>query len=563
MEGNRTLGIRHGFLDLVNQDRKEIWKLLDSRDEWIQNEEWKPHFDAIVSKYRYSSRFAFMRILAQKETGLSLAEMTDEALSVGFKVDGLGKFTNITMEHAETMEDDELKQYNDLMRRYVSETNPEYSDEAEQLIARAFALPNRTGEKGALSRDEFIRLGHMADFSLEDMQFILLRVLGDNEVGFKPSTAMDLIDMYGFITHAKLAQVEELKAWYCEKLGKVKKAAYESKPLYYTRVIVETLTKTFTQWTPEKQNEEFRKWLQQQAPTLDLKSKTARLVYMNLAAYAYIQHVARNDEPTIALYEEMCDDGYYQDDQFYNDMKDLSELQEYHIVTKELFFENGTPKLDKCKAVAAKLIRENAGYASSSATRDDNSQLYYHVLHVENGKITARGELNKDSKERITQILMDQLVPTKSDLLYMLWFVAEDDWIGNVQNAAERTKLMNNFLSAAEALLKAAYLPEFYPPNILEETMLLSLALGGGDRMPAQVYESICAAFKVVKKAAKKKAKKKTTEEKREIVAYYYALQEEHRSKKECKMLCAEHYGISVKTVESYDQAYKGGLLDK
>lgn len=93
--------------------------------------------------------------------------------------------------------------------------------------------------------------------------------------------------------------------------------------------------------------------------------------------------------------------------------------------------------------------------------------------------------------------------------------------------------------------------------------MLLSLALGGGDRMPAQVYESICAAFKVVKKAAKKKAKKKTTEEKREIVAYYYALQEEHRSKKECKMLCAERYGISVKTVESYDQAYKGGLLGK
>lgn len=50
-----------------------------------------------------------------------------------------------------------------------------------------------------LSREEAFILGHILQFSLEDMEWFLLRVC-DVEGGFRYNSSNDLIEAYGFLT---------------------------------------------------------------------------------------------------------------------------------------------------------------------------------------------------------------------------------------------------------------------------------------------------------------------------------------------------------------------------
>ena len=66
MERNYTEAVRDGFFDLMENDTVEIWKNLDRSAAMIKSGKWKEHYAEIVSKYRFSSRFAIMRILFEK-----------------------------------------------------------------------------------------------------------------------------------------------------------------------------------------------------------------------------------------------------------------------------------------------------------------------------------------------------------------------------------------------------------------------------------------------------------------------------------------------------------------
>lgn len=548
MERNYTEQIREGFFDLIENDTAQIWKNLDRSAGMISSGNWKSHYEQIVSKYRLSSRFAFMRILFEKATGLSPAKADSKALSKGFQVAGIGVFSDITIDHAGRMGSREVEQYKMLLLQSVEE--PDCREEAEHLIDRALALPSQ-GQKGNLSRDEIIRLGHMVHFSLEDMQFILLRVLGDNEAGFRYSSSMDVIDMYGFITNSGLSETEKLKTWYRENAARIKKVDYDDKPADCTQNIADSLEQTFLDWAPENRTDNFKSWLRQNAPFLDIKSKTARKVYMNLAAYAYIL-----SDKTITDMSDMIGND------FYSDMEKISNNRKYHDYTVRLFFRGSKPDARKCDAAASALIYENAEYAGGFRAHDSNSELLYHVPYVENGKVTVRGQLNRNSKTRIHQILMDTAAPTKSDLLYLLWYVANCHWLGISCSAKEKAIFMDEFLAAASCLLEAALLPDFYPPNVLEETLLLSLALGDNDCTPAMVYESICCSFTEKGHARKPVgAKKKSPEQKREMAEYYFAHEAEYPTKTACKKACAAHFGISVSSLEGCCRDYLNGNL--
>lgn len=541
MQRNYTEAVREGFFDLIENDTKDIWKDLDRSVDMIRSGKWKEHYQGIVSKYRFSSRFAFMRILFEEATGLSPAKTDEQALAKGFCVAGIGDFPDITIRHAQQMPEEEVALYRKLLLRRVEENNPDFCREATSLVARAVAAPAE-GAKCALRRDEIIRLGHMVNFSLESMQFILLRVLGDNEAGFNHSASGDIIDLYGFINRSPLSQVDALKAWYEENAAAIPKAEYADKPVHFTRDIATAFEQTFLNWAPENREEEFKKWLLQQAPCLDLKSKTARKVYMNLAAYAYIRakkyHLDHNDIVGDDLYE---------------DMEYLSRVPGYHAYALQLFFKGTKPDAQKCKSVAEGLIYENAEYADNFGMRDNNSELLYHVPYVEKGKITTRGSFNKNSKKRIEDILMDKVAPAKSDLLYLLWIVANCQWVGMDISPEEKPLFLDDFLAAASCLLEAAFLPDFYPPNILEETLMLALVLGDEAEPPATIYEAICSAFTDKGKVKKKVgAKKKSPEEQKQIADYYYSHLSAYPTKTACKKACAAHFGVSKSSVEGF-----------
>lgn len=554
MERNYTKAVRAGFFDLIEKDTVEIWENLDRSVAMIKSGRWKEHYSEVVAKYRFSSRFAIMRVLFEKATGLSPSKTDEQALARGFSVAGIGNFPNITIKHAKELTDTEVALYQQLLLRRVEENNPRYTQEALRLVPGVLELPS-AGAKCNLTRDELIRLGHMVDFSLEDMQFVLLRVLGDNEAGFKYSASADIIDIYGFLTRATLAQVDELKAWYDQNAAKIKKVEYADKPVQFTQDKANSIELVFSKWSPENRVAEFQNWLLKNAPYLDLKSKTARKIYVNLAMYAYVRATSK----TCQLHFDTND---ILTDNFYNDIENIAfgqEFHDFHAYAVQLFFKNSKPDLRKCDAVASELIYENAEYAGAFSAHETDSQLLYHVPYLEKGKITSRGILNKDSKDRIVAILMDQVSPAKSDLLYLLWFAANTHWIIS-SSAAEKASFLNDFLDAASCLLGEAFLPEFYPCGILEETMLLSIVLGNEEKSPAMIYESICSTF--TEKGKKKKQTgdtMKTSAKKKEIALYFYDLLADPRkkegyvvSKETCKKRCAEHFGIGKSSVEIY-----------
>ena len=260
MERNYTEAVRDGFFDLIENDTVEIWGNLDRSVAMIKSGKWKEHYSEVVAKYRFSSRFAIMRVLFEKVTGLPPSKTDEQALAKGFSVAGIGNFPNITIKHAKELTDTEVALYQQLLLRRVEENNPDYTQEALRLVPGVLELPF-AGTKCNLTRDELIRLGHMVDFSLEDMQFILLRVLGDNEAGFKYSASTDIIDIYGFLTRSTLAQVDELKVWYEQNAAKIKKVEYADKPVQFTQDIANSLEQTFAQWSPESRVAEFQNWL--------------------------------------------------------------------------------------------------------------------------------------------------------------------------------------------------------------------------------------------------------------------------------------------------------------
>ena len=543
---NYTEAVRNGFFDLAEANIPEIWKELDRSADMLASGQWKAHFQEVISKYRFSSRFAIMRILFEKATGLTPASTDDQALEKGFSVAGIGNFPNITLKHAEQLSPQEIAAYRKLLLRRVKEKDPAHAQEAARLIDQALTLP-APGQKSALCREALIRLGHMVDFSLEDMQFLLLRSLGDNEAGFLYSASGDLIDMYGFITHTGLTEIDSLKSWYLKNAAKLPKVDYADKPIHCTQDIAESIEQVFGRWQPEERDDQFRLWLCQQAPYLDIKSKSARKLYVNLAAYACIR----------ASHAPISDMSEFVDINFYSDMEYISHMRDYHSFAQILFFKNGKPDPGKCERAAATLIYENAELAGGFQSHEVDSQLYYHVPYVEKGAVTARGKYNKDSRQRIRNILTDVVSPQKSDLLYLLWFVANNHWIGTEPTPEEKANLMDDFIAAATCLLEAAFLPEFYPPNLLEETLLTALALGDTDHNPAAVYESICSVFTdrgVTKKAPG--STKKTAEEKRRIAAYYYDHLSQYPTKSACKKACADHFKIGVASVEGYCREY-------
>lgn len=484
--GNYTKSIQSGFYDMIEKDITDIWSELNINTAAITSEDWKAYFTSVVAKYKVSMRFALMRILFEIASDLPPEKITDSDLKKGFSVQGIGDFPDITICHAEELDPAEIQQYKDLLLKRVTESNPKGKprlfEQADTLIDSALALPAE-GSKSLLSREQIILLGHLVDFSYADMQFLLLRVLGDNKVGFSFSASSDLIDIYCFLKHKNADAVNRLKRWYANGPATCEKVEEEEKSICCTQDIANSLENRFLKMKEKK----FQFYMTQNASVLDLKPKTAHKVYLNLAGYAslFFGGFTIHDDTVRAL------------SNFNDEITKLMALRGLSREAKSLFFTNFKPDAEKCGRYADILVSENCELATDFSIHERDKKLFYHVPFVDgHGKVNVRGTLNNNIQNRITRILMGETAPQKSDILYLLWVVAGFQWIGeDTGSAAEKRALLNDFLAAASCVLKAALLPAFYPPSVLEQTILTSIVQEGPERSPAVVYEDICSAF--------------------------------------------------------------------
>ena len=483
---NYTKSIQNGFYDIIEKDITDIWAELNINTAAIASEDWKSYFSSVVAKYKVSMRFALMRILFEIASDLPPEKITDDDLKKGFSVQGIGNFPDITIRHAEGLDSTEIQQYKDLLLKRVSESNPKGKpklfEQAGTLIDSALALPAE-GSKSLLSRKQIILLGHLVDFSYADIQFLLLRVLGDNEVGFSFSASSDLIDIYCFLKHKNADAVNRLKHWYANGPAKCEKIEEEEKGICCTQDIANSLENRFLKMTEK----DFQLYMTQNAAVLDLKPKTAHKVYLNLAGYASLffkGFTVRDD--TVKAFSN-----------FNDEIVKLMGLRGLSREAESLFFTNSKPDAKKCSQYAAVLVSENYELATNFSIHEKSTSLFYHVPFVDGrGKINVRGTLNNSIQDRITRILMGETAPQKSDILYLLWVVVGFQWIGeDTGSAAEKRTFLNDFLAAASCVLKAALLPAFYPPSVLEQAILMSIVEEGPERSPAVVYEDICSAF--------------------------------------------------------------------
>ena len=484
--GNYTKSIQSGFYDMIEKDITDIWAELNINTAAIASEDWKSYFSSVVAKYRMSMRFALMRILFEIASDLPPEKITDDDLKKGFSVQGIGNFPDITIRHAEELDPDEIQQYKDLLLKRVSESSPKSKpklfEQAGTLIDSALTLPAE-GSKSLLSREQIILLGHLVDFSYADMQFLLLRVLGDNEVGFSFSASSDLIDIYCFLKHKNADAVNRLKRWYTGGPAKHQKVEVEEKNLCCTQDIANSLENRFLKMTEK----DFQLYMTQNAPVLDLNPKTAHKIYLNLAGYAslFFEGFTVHDDTVRAL------------SNFNDEITKLMSLRDLSREAKSLFFTNFRPDSQKCSQYAAVLVSENYEIATNFSIHRKDKKLFYHVPFVDGyGKVNVRGTLNNNIQNRITRILMGETAPQKSDILYLLWVVAGFQWIGeDTGSSAEKRTFLNDFLAAASCVLRAALLPAFYPPSVLEQAILMSIVQEDSEHSPAVVYENICSAF--------------------------------------------------------------------
>lgn len=549
------------IFDLLDRDVADIWADIDSTPDTTDAELWRKKMKQIAHSYTCSSRFALMRILFSRAGG------QDAATGFEAVVNGITcRFPDISSEHAEMLVPEEHIQYLELLREIASWQPDSDPDMNEQIICRAwldqksadllsehkipteirnneaklkkertaFKKYNKSCYGKRMTREEALMLGHVLNFSLAEMQWYLLRVLVEDE-GFRFNRSYDLIEAYGFTTGASWQKVYQLKQQYQKQNANISKKEMVSQSKYWTQNLSGNLFERVERWkrTPDTMDAEFMNWIHELASGLDAPSRTASRVYRNLAIFAYDliigeEHVPDEDD-LIDSIEDVC-----------------GALEESCAVYRHLY-QDGAIHTARCKEIANVLLFENK--IQSASIQKDNTKAW-HIFSVrDDGEISTAGGLVNVGRTRVADILSGTVQVEKGDLLYLLWFVANLIWQGGglPDTNALCCRIMN-FMDAAKFVLEEALLPEFYPPHILEQSMLLSILYGGKqDDDPSVVYEYV-AGILTAQRARQAGAQRHTDAEKEEIVRYY-------RSHPDISLEeCAKQYGISPKTLSAWQQ---------
>ena len=211
---NYTQSANERCFQLIDADAGAIWADIESTPEDTASARWRKKLEAIAREYSFSSRFALMRILFARAAELDLTRReTESALSGGEEpalVCGDWRFplSALTIDRAETLSPEDNLRFEQLLRETAGQSPDAdeaantallrrawYDEESAILAGEALLPPDRrenrrklAAERAALrqayrplfrtrlTRREAFRLGHLLRFSLQEMQWFLLRV---------------------------------------------------------------------------------------------------------------------------------------------------------------------------------------------------------------------------------------------------------------------------------------------------------------------------------------------------------------------------------------------------
>lgn len=287
--------------DLVEQDIAQIWADMDTVG-MSSSEKWKAKLEQISREYWLSGRFALMRLLHERMPlgDLPAPDLTPESADSLSPEEHL-QYVRKLLELADSAPEEDVDLGRELILHcwnHLESANTlgesllpaEIRSDPRKLRSATSTIEkaNQKRFKVPFSREEALRLGHILDFTVEQMQWFLMRVF-DTEDSLRLNCAEDLIDIYGFLSHASCSHVQKLKVLYHEKTDGIIKQENASRSRNWTQRVSGELQENFSRWKQhwETMDAEFLDWLTAYASGLDLPSHTAQRIYQNLAAYAY------------------------------------------------------------------------------------------------------------------------------------------------------------------------------------------------------------------------------------------------------------------------------------
>lgn len=561
-------GVHSGIIkatnyNLAGRDVEELWKELLSEDEddkkpepeEIASKMWKRKLQNIGNEYRNSVRFSLMRLLFFK------AGEKNEKGSFSKEIHGKPYvFRDITIDHACAMKpgDEELEKYKDLLEEIANdklkldvqkvpdekreeEMNKRKSD-AKELIERALETKKRKPRDSLISRSDILKLGHILNFSVDEMEWFMLRTLDFDEKFFYNRSA-DLIEVYTFLTHGSAESAKELKEKYAAKLAESAHGE-QSEPVVppqeenHTKSLKNELSQMVPKWSVEEREEKFLEWMVGQSKYLDKPSRTALRVYHNLVKATY-DLILRAEKKSISI----LDDGLY-------------ELAQGIVMCGEDKLQGMSTK--ECKGIAKKLH----SYYSCILVGDDDrdTKKAWGMIRLRDYELTTSRRFA--DRDRVLELMAQDTEKAKEnetiqsygvqkeDLLSLFWVLANTYWkqepLSNasmtikdkvsVRDKGETVKIkkrIEEFKNAADLLLTAALLPRFYEPHVLEETMILSILYSGaftrehmkkngGDLSEAYRICTPARIYQIARKQVIKHRNRLTKEDKEEIKSEEY-----------------------------------------
>ncbi|MCD8362149.1 MAG: hypothetical protein LUC98_04165 [Lachnospiraceae bacterium] len=509
MSQNYTRVVNEKYFRSAENDLAVMWYDIENMPEDAGREEWKKELTKLALEYSFSSRFALMRILCCHATGRSL---NSGKFPVSFKIRGRDReycFQNISMEHASELGESELADYEAALLELANGQTAEEQTRARFLIAKALRDVNAAREavsdsalsvgmtktqisketKTLLSRDEALKLGHLLGFSLEEMEWFLLRVF-DYEDGFRYTASEDLIEVYGFLTNTDWQAVAQMKEAYrrmAEKIPKKDRDSYAE----LTRDVETLLPGLVASWSlqPERMESCFFKWMEEQAPWLDAPSRTATAVYRRLAVYLYKILMKEEIVPEPEEFAEQI---------LYGICTDTDSIYEKWM--KATLFEKGAVSGRKCKSVSDELLISNK---ESFTSAHDPAKAWRTMSIGDNclPKVIMAGRPDA-ARSRVCDLLLGDAQVEKGDMLHLIWYAFNLVWLESpLDTPCNSRNLYSNlavFTESCRMVLERALLPPFYPPHLTEQSMMLSIIASTaeeGTGVPADVYAEICEAL--------------------------------------------------------------------
>ena len=483
MLANYTEDANDRCFQIADEDIYRIWDTVEGMSEDETAEIWKEKCNMLSREYAFSSRFALMRLLDRKKIYHSPALTKDSA-------------------DVESMDENDLRECAAVLNRMAASRDKTDERYSAYLIAKALRdveQASRIAEESApagirknelnrikkesktlLSREDAFQLGHTLGLTLDEMSWFLLRVF-DFEDGFRYNSSGDLIEAYVFLTGGLWQDAEALRQAYAEASAGVPKADTSGRKADWTRNAERSLRDMVKLWesTPGKRDSLFLQWLSAQAPYLDLPSRTGTAVYRSLAEYLY--HLSAGSLPILPR------------ESFVEEIRNRIEAGPSELDVKD------------CRMIGAELLENNKNLYTSAP---DRAKAWRTVSSDANGlpRLIMAGRPDA-TRNRVQELLMGEEQAEKGDMLHLLWYGFNLCWdrypIRN--DMFELQCSLADFIETAEYVLDSALLPAFYPPHIMEQSMMLSIISSVEDTgIPAYNYAELCESL--IKPRNRKKA---------------------------------------------------------